>query len=62
MFNRVTTAAFTLALLALTACGSGGDGDDEVAGTWSHAEEGTIVLSDGGDGTVTQSSDPVAFT
>lgn len=43
------------------ACGGGDDGPSPV-GTWSHPEEGTIVLESGGDGSITQSSDPVEFT
>lgn len=40
----------------------GGGGDESVVGTWVHPEEGTIVFDDDGLGSITQSSDPVAFT
>jgi hypothetical protein len=58
--GRVRGAMVAMAALAagLTACGGGGD---DAVGTWVHPEEGTIVLSDDGSGTITQSSDPVEF-
>lgn len=43
----------------MTACGGGAD--DETDGTYVHAEEGTIVLEPDGDGTITQSGEPVPF-
>lgn len=57
-----TRAASTMAAVAcvglFAACGGG----DAAAGTYEHAEEGTIVLNEDGTGTWTQSGDPFEFT
>ena len=54
------------AMLLLAACGSEHKGDGAglaaVTGTYTHPEEGTIVLDADGTGSITQSSDPVTFT
>jgi hypothetical protein len=55
------------AAVAVVAVGCSGGGDAapagaDAAGTWSHPEEGTIVLSTDGMGTITQSGDPVEFS
>lgn len=57
--RRLVLALLTV-MLALAAC-SGGDQTD-VTGTYTHPEEGTIVLNADGTGSITQSSDPVPFT
>jgi len=57
--NWVKAAVVAVVVIA-AACGS--DDGDSAAGTWTHVEEGTIVLDDNGDGSITQSSDPVVFT
>lgn len=43
-------------MLAASACGT-----PDVAGTYVHPEEGTVVLNADQTGTITQSSDPVEF-
>jgi len=58
---KASVAAVVLAATTLTGCGGGGDSGGDVEGTWVHPEEGTIVLEDGGDGSITQSGDPVPF-
>ena len=49
-----------------TQCGSEHKGDGAglaaVTGTYTHPEEGTIVLDADGTGSITQSCDPVTFT
>ena len=60
VFKRGFVMTCVVVTLVVSACG----GSDEagVVGTWTHPEEGTIVLESGGAGSITQSSDPVEFT
>jgi len=57
--SRAVLAVAAL-LLPVAACGD----DDEglgVEGTYVHAEEGTIEIETGGEGSITQSGEPVPF-
>lgn len=61
LFDRVGTVVAVAAMtVAGLACG-GTDDAAEAEGTYVHAEEGTIVLEADGEGTITQSADPVPF-
>jgi hypothetical protein len=57
-FRPSIMAGVVAAVLALGACGGGDDSGDAV-GTWSHPEEGTIVIEEDGSGSITQSSDSI---
>ena len=55
------SVAVAVALVSLTTLACSSDGSDGAEGTYVHAEEGTITLSEGGEGTWEQEGNDEPF-